>query len=151
MGFVFDNTEDDKVLDRMLSMANDIDDKVGTYACDLRDELFNEDPPFTYVSTAEEACDSVGTWSAIRLVMKYEQDNYGEVHTEIDPCRIANMCVYIYGGFFLNQSEHLQRKWDSKLTNRDINKIKKELQTFLNEGVSHREFDGMVWDKYGTY
>ena len=73
------------------------------------------------------------------------------MHTEIDPCHIANMCVYIYGVFFLNQSEHLQRKWDSKLTKRDINKIKKELQTFLNEGVSHREFDGMVWDEYGTY
>ena len=72
MGFVFDNTEDDKVLDRMLDMANDIDDKVGSYACDLQDELFREEPPFIYVSSAEEACDSVGTWSAIRLVMKYE-------------------------------------------------------------------------------
>ena len=151
MGFVFDNTEDDKILDRMLSMANDIDGKVGTYACDLRDELFNEEPAFTYVSLAEEACDSVGTWSAIRLVAKYEQDNFGEMQTEIDPCRVANMCVYIYGEFFLNQSKHLQRVWDSKLTKRDINKIKKELQTFLNEGVSHREFDGMVWDEYGTY
>ena len=151
MGFVFDNTEDDKILDKMLDMADAIDEKVGTYACDLHDELFNEDLPFAYVSTAEEACDSVGTWSAIRLVNKYEQDNFGEMQTEIDPCRIANMCVYIYGGFFLRQSEHLQRKWDSKLTKRDINKIKKELQTFLNEGVSHREFDGMVWDEYGTY
>lgn len=73
------------------------------------------------------------------------------MHSEIDPCHIANMCVYIYGGFFLNQSEHLQRVWDSKLTKRDINKIKKELQAFLNEGVSSRMFDGMVWDEYGTY
>lgn len=31
MGVVFDNTEDDKILDRMLAMANAIDDKVGTY------------------------------------------------------------------------------------------------------------------------
>ena len=151
MGFVFDNTEDDKVLDRMLVMANAIDGKVGTYGCDLHNELFNEDPAFIFVSQAEEACDSVGTWSAIRLVNKYEQDNYGDMHSEIDPCCIAIMCVYIYGEFFLNKSKHLQRKWDSKLTKRDINKIKKELQTFLNEGVSHREFDGMVWDEYGTY
>lgn len=151
MGFVFDNTEDDEILDRMLSMANAIDGKVGTYACDLHNELFNEEPAFPYVSWAEAACDSVGTWSAIRLVFKYEQDNFGQVHTEIDPCHIANMCVYIYGRFFLNQSEHLQRKWDSKLTKRDINKIKKELQTFLDEGVSSRCFDGMVWDEYGTY
>lgn len=151
MGFVFDNTEDDKILDRMLAMANAIDYKVGTYACDLHHELFNEDPPFIYWRIAEEACNSVGTWSAIRLAMKYEHDNFGEVNTEIDPSRIANVCVYIYGEFFLNQSEHLQRVWDSKLTKRDINKIKKELQTFLNEGVSYRKFDGMVWDEYGTY
>lgn len=38
MGFVIDNTEDDDILDRMLDMANAIDGKVGTYACDLRDE-----------------------------------------------------------------------------------------------------------------
>lgn len=151
MGFVFDNTENDEILDRMLIMADAIDGKVGTYACDLRDELFNEDPPFIYGSQAEAACDSVGTWSAIRLVMKYEQDNFGQVHTDIDPYRVANMCVYIYGEFFLNQSAHLQRVWDKKLTKQDINKIKKELQTFLDVGVSHRTFDGMVWDEYGTY
>lgn len=151
MGFVFDNTEGDKILDRMLDMADDIDDKVGTYASELSFELFREDPPFAYVSTAEEACDSVGTWSAIRLVAKYEKDNFGEMQTEIDPCRIANVCVYIYGEFFLNQSEHLQRVWDNKLTKRDINKIKKELQHFLDYGVSSRMFDGMVWDEYGTY
>lgn len=151
MGFVFDNTENDEILDRMLSMADAIDGKVGTYACDLHDELFNEDPPFIYGSQAEAACDSVGTWSAIRLVVKYEQDNFGAVSTDIAPNTIANMCVYIYGMFFLNQSTHLQRKWDSKLTKRDINKIKKELQHFLDEGVTSRTFDGMVWDEYGTY
>lgn len=40
MGFVIDNTEDDDILDRMLDMADNIDGKVGTYACDLQDELF---------------------------------------------------------------------------------------------------------------
>lgn len=151
MGFVFDNTEDDKILDRMLGMADSIDNKVGTMACDLHDALFNEDYAFIHEAVAIEACDSVGVWSAIRLVYKYEQDNFGKMGTAIEPCKIANMCVYIYGEFFLNQSEHLQKVWDKKLTKRDINKIKKELQTFLDEGVSYRNFDGMVWDEYGAY
>lgn len=151
MGFVFDNTGGDKILERMLDMADAIDGKVGTYGCELHNELFNEDPPFIHYGIAEEACDAVGTWSAIRLAMKYAHDYYGETNREVDPCYIANMCVYIYGEFFLNQSEHLQRKWDSKLTKRDINKIKKELQTFLNEGVTSRGFDGMVWDENGAY
>lgn len=151
MGFVFNNTEDDKILTRMLEMADSIDNKVGTAGCDLHDALFNKDYAFTHVGTAEEACDSVGTWSAIRLVQKYEQDYFGEMGTEIEPCRIANMCVYIYGEFFLRQSEHLQNKWEKELTKRDINKIKKELQTFLDDGVSYCHFDGMVWDEYGAY
>ena len=151
MGFVFDNTEDDKILNRMLGMADSIDNAVGTIACDLHDALFNEDYAFIHEAVAIEACDSVGVWSAIRLVSKYEQDNLGQMGTAIEPCKIANMCVYIYGEFFLNQSEHLQKVWDKKLTKRDINKIKKELQTFLDEGVSYRNFDGMVWDEYGAY
>lgn len=151
MGFVFDNTEDDKILDRMLSMADNIDNAVGTPASELHHNLFNEEPAFVYADSAEEACKTVGTWSAIRLVIKYEQDNFGEVLTEMAPNTIAKMCVYIYGEFFLRQSEHLQNKWDSKLTKRDINKIKKELQHFLDYGVSSRCFDGMVWDEYGTY
>lgn len=151
MSFVFDNTEDDKILDRMLEMADDLDNAVGVYACDLHDKLFNENYAFIHEAVAIEACDSVGTWSAIRLVSKYEQDNFGEMGTAIEPCKIANICVYIYGEFFLNQSEHLQKVLDKKLTKRDINKIKKELQTFLDEGVSYRNFDGMVWDEYGAY
>ena len=151
MDFVFDNTEDDKILDRMLEMADSIDNAVGTIACDLHDTLFNESDAFIHEAVAIEACDSVGIWSAIRLVSKYEQDNFGKMGTAIEPCKIANMCVYIYGEFFLRQSEYLQKVWDKKLTKRDINKIKKELQTFLDEGVSYRNFDGMVWDEYGAY
>lgn len=151
MGFVIDNTEDDKILARMLDMADSIDVAVGVYACDVHDKLFNEDYAFIRGDDAEEACNSVGTWSAIRLVAKYEQDNFGEMSTEIAPVTIANMCVYIYGEFFLRQSEHLQNKWEKELTKRDINKIKKELQTFLDEGVSYCHFDGMVWDEYGAY
>ena len=145
------NTEDDKILARMLDMADNIDDQEGTYGRGLHHELFNEGEAFIHTGDAEEACKSVDTWSAIRLVCKYEQDNFGEVITEMEPCKVANMCVYIYGEFFLNQSEHLQRKWDSPLTKRDINKIKKELQTFLDKGVTSRGFDGMVWDAYGAY
>lgn len=151
MQFKFDNTNNDRILARMLDMADSIDDAVGTYGCDLHSQLFNEDYAFTHTSDAEEACESVGTWSAIQLVAQYEKDYFDNVHTEIDPCAVANMCVYIYGEFFLNQSEHLQKAWDRELTKRDIHKIKKELQTFLDEGVSFSGFDRMVWDCYGSY
>ena len=101
--------------------------------------------------------DSVGVWSAIRLVHKYELDNYGESNTPIEPCRVANMLVYIYGEYMLNLSEHLHNRWDDELTSEDLDKIRKEIiewcVTYLpdNKRSFSRPIDGLVWDEYQTY
>lgn len=152
MTIKYENPANDLILKRTVEMFDTwIDDCVGTSGCELCDRLFNDDYPFYYTGNAEEAVDSVGTWSVIRLVFTYERENFGEVFTEIDPGRIANQCVYIYGQFLLSKSEHLDKKWDEPLNKTDIKKIKKEIQNFFDEGVSYRNFDGMVWDYYGTY
>lgn len=98
------------------------------------------------------------TWSAIRLVHKYEQDEYGEVCTPMEPNRVANMLVYIYGGFLLRQSPHLQDKmWDDVLTQKDLRIIRKEIMDWCVKNLPKDQFstervlDGLVWDEYGTY
>lgn len=152
MTIKYENPANDLILKRTMELFDTwIDECVGVNGSELCDRLFNEDYPFSYSGDAEEACASVGTWSAIRLVFKYEKDNFGEVFSEMEPSAIANQCVYIYGQFLLNKSEHLDTKWDKPLTKTDIKKIKKEVQKFFDEGVSYRDFDGMVWDYYGTY
>nr|DAN51472.1 MAG TPA: immunity protein [Caudoviricetes sp.] len=101
----------------------------------------------------------MGVWSAIRLVNTYENDNFGEVTTAIEPCRIANMLVYIYGEYLLNQVAYLQGdKWDEELTEEDLNIIVEQVEEWLelnlpteSDRYSKREFDGQVWDCYVAY
>lgn len=150
----------DYILRRTGELFNDrLPDAVGQYGCDLHNFLFNEDYAFTWNNEAEEAVNSVNTWSAIRLVHKYEMDNFGETYTEIEPCKVANMLVYIYGEFLLNQVEHLRGDaWDRKLTMEDLEIIADQMEQWLeanapteSDRYTNRELDGQIWDYYGSY
>ena len=150
----------DHILRRTGELFNDrLPDAVGQYGCDLHSYLFNEEYAFINNNEAEEAVNSVNIWSAIRLVHKYEMDNLGECNTKIEPCKIANMCVYIYGEFLLNQVEHLTGEaWDRELTEEDLEIIADQMERWLelnapidSDRYSKRELDGQVWDYYGTY
>lgn len=134
------------------------EEAVGQYGCDLHNYLFNEDYAFIDNNEAEGAVNSVNVWSAIRLVRKYETDNFGETYTEIEPCKIANMLCYIYGEFLLNQIEHLTGEaWDRELTEEDVAQVKEELMAWLENNLptdehwNRRTLDGQVWDYYGAY
>lgn len=154
------NINDDKILERAGELFLDrLPEAVWQYGCDLHNYLFNEDYAFTWNNEAEEACDSVGVWSAIRLVRKYELDNFGESTTEIEPCKVANMLTYIYGEFLLAQVEHLQGEaWDRELTEEDLDIIAEQLEQWLEANAptednryTNRVIAGQVWDYYGTY
>lgn len=154
------NLNNDKIFSAMGEMFNAcIESAEGVYGCDLHNHLFNEESAFIYDNEAEEACDSVGTWSAIRLVHTYEKNNFGEVSSEIEPCKVANMLVYIYGEYLLNHVSYLQDyKFDEELTEDDLSIVVEQVEAWLeynfsteSDKYSKREFDGQVWDNYGTY
>lgn len=153
------NINDDKILDRTGELFNNrLPEAVGQYGCDLHHYLFNEDYAFIFDNVAEDAINSVNVWSAIRLVRQYELDNFGETYTEIEPCKIANMLVYIYGEFLLNQVEHLQGDvWDRELTEEDVEQVKEELMAWLENNLptdehwNRRTLDVQVLDYYGAY
>lgn len=155
------NIKDDKILERTGELFLDrLPEAVGQYGCDLHHFLFNEEAGFTWDNEAEEACDSVNVWSAIRLVRKYELDNFGEAYTKIEPCKIANMLVYIYGEFLLAQVKHLTGEaWDRELTAEDLDIIAEQLEQWLeanapteaDKNYINRTLDGQVWDYYGAY
>lgn len=125
------NLNNDKIFSAMGEMFNArIESAEGIYGIDLHNHIFNSEESFIYNDEAEEACDSVGTWSAIRLVSTYEKDNFGEVSSEIEPCKVANMLVYIYGEYLLNQVEHLMaNKWDEELTEEDLNIVVEQVES----------------------
>lgn len=151
--------EEDLIFESVADLLNDrLTDAVGVYGCDLHNHIFNEDPAFIYTKDAEDAVNTVGVWSAIRLVHKYEADNFGESNTEIEPCKVANMLTYIYGEFLLAQVECLTGKmWDRKLTEEDLDIIVSELQKWADENLSVngnyslKSIDTQVWGYFGAY
>lgn len=68
------------------------------YYSDLHNETFNTDYYIIGTYEAEQALEQYGTFEAIRKIQEYENDNFGEVLTDLsDPEKIANMLYYIVG------------------------------------------------------
>lgn len=151
--------DEDLIFERVAELLDSrLPEAVGEYGCDLHNFIFNKGQAFICTNKAESAVDSVGVWSAIRLVKQYEEDNFGESNTEIEPCKIANMLVYIYGEFLLAQVEHLRGKaWDRELTKKDLRIIAKQLSVWAFENLPsdadpyRQTLDGLVWDYFGAY
>lgn len=67
---------------------------IGTREAALDLDKFVKDDATDYEDTTLDA----GAFGAIQLVQAYEQDNFGEVNTDLsDPCAVANMIDYIRG------------------------------------------------------
>ena len=149
--------KNDLIAARMFEMLNDgLSEAVGQYGCDLHSYLFNKDYTFTYDDVAEEACGNVGVFSAIRLVQKYEIDNFGETHIEIEPCKIANMLVYIYGEYLLQAAEAVSdEQWNRKLTAEDLKQIESRIQAWCDNTLpynsDYRTLEEQIWDYYESY
>ena len=57
-------------------------------------DKFVKDESVDYEDTTLDS----GAFGAIQLVQAYEQDNFGEVNTDLtDPCKVADMVDYIRG------------------------------------------------------
>lgn len=149
--------KEDKIAEKVFELLNErLSDAVGQYGCDLHNYLFNEEQVFIYHNTAEDACERVGVFSAIRLVKKYEEDQFGESNTKIEPCDVANMLVYIYGEYILQDSNAVDEKqWDRELTAKDLVKIERRIKKWCDENLpqnaQYRTLDEQVWDYYGSY
>lgn len=150
---------EDLIFQKVAELLNArLPEAVGVYGCDLPTFIFNEYQAFTYDGDAEKACASVDVWSSIRLVKVYEEQNFGEVHCEIEPCAIANRLVNIYGEYILSQSKYLQGKaWDRKLNEKDLQIITKQVASWAFHQLPAknypfwRELNGLVWDHWETY
>lgn len=72
----------------------------GVNVCDVRHVVYDQSDTYVYYEDAERDLEQINTFFAIRTVMQYEQDNFGQVAPAIqygDPCWVANMVVYILG------------------------------------------------------
>lgn len=152
----------DKVSNKMIrSILDTFEDNLnlglGEQGGDLHDVVFNSIPAYDYENTATEACESVGVFSAIRLVQKYEKDYFGQMNVDIGPVPIANMVVYIGGEYLLSLSEYLHDVvWDKELTEFDLSIIEMEVveelkRLALFENAAGDNIDTLIWGYVGTY
>lgn len=99
------------------------------YACDLHNEVYNTDYFIIGRYQAEEWLrENYGVFKAIDNIKEYEQDNFGEVTTDLsEPERVVNMLVYIIGEEVLSESKTLRDVWDNQLNEQNCKDIIKEL------------------------
>ena len=108
------------------------------YLCDLHNEVFNME---MYTNDRDEAIkilDSLGTYSVIEEITRYEQDNFGEVNTHrlASPCDVLSMFWYITGEEALAELAEdvpeFDELWDEELTEEEcfvlIDRFKKKME-----------------------
>lgn len=101
------------------------------HGCDLHNEIYNTD---YYIIGTYKAKQWLGdhVFDVIDTIKEYEQENFGDVNTDFsDPEKVVNMYVYIVGEEVLNDSIALREAWDRRLTDEDLEAIKKELSEAL--------------------
>jgi hypothetical protein len=96
---------------------------------ELHNEIFNTD---YYIIGRYQAKEWLGdhVFEAIDLIKEYEQENFGQVSTDLsDPEKVVNMYVYILGEQMLSESKtlHSMNKWDETLTDDDLKAIALEI------------------------
>jgi hypothetical protein len=97
------------------------------YGADLHNEVFNTDYYIIGTWEAKEWLKDF-TFDAIECIKEYEQDNFGEVNTDLScPEKVVNMYVYIIGENVLNESESIRTAWNRLLTEEDIKNIIEDL------------------------
>ena len=68
------------------------------YYCDLHNEVFNTDYYIIGTHQAKKALEEYDVFEAIEKVQAYEEDNFGEVYTDLsNPEKLVNMLYYIIG------------------------------------------------------
>jgi len=97
------------------------------HASDLHHYLLNEDYFIIGRYEAKQFLDGE-TFNAIEKVKTYEQDNFGELSTDLsEPEKVVNMFAYIVGEEILRESETLQKAWDRTLEKSDLDAIAREI------------------------
>ena len=94
---------------------------------ELHNEIFNTD---YYIIGTYQAKEWLGSdvFEAIDIIKEYEQDNFGEVTTDLsEPEKVVNIYVYILGELILQESKSLSDNWDTCLNDESLQDIINDL------------------------
>ena len=107
-------------------IIDNIENYIDTETDELHFHLFNEDYYIVGYRQAEEFLQKEGIFQCIKYIKQYEQDNFGEFHTDFsDSEKVANMMAYIIGEEVLNEFD-FDEKYLTKKKAKEIVKTLKE-------------------------
>ena len=108
------------------------------YLCDLHNEVFNVEMYTNDEDKAREILDSLGSYSVIGEIVKYEQDIFGQTSADKydNPCWVLSMFWYITGEEALAELgedvPEFDELWDEELTEEEclvlIDRFKKKME-----------------------
>lgn len=108
---------------------NDSERNIYTYEAQKDTDAFRNDE---YMDGYETMLD--GVWGAIDLVRQYEETEFGEMNTKIEPCAIANMIDYIRASSVLyDLLEDAELEMDDNLSSENCKKVYKVIDEELED------------------
>lgn len=113
MTHTYENMKEQAVYDVIEALENGYTG----YYCDLHNEVFNTDYYIIGTYEAKEALKEYDVFDAIELVQEYENNNFGEINTELsNPEKLINMVYYIIGDEviceMMNEIEEFNDGWN---------------------------------------
>ena len=88
------------------------------YYCDLHNEVFNSDYYIIGTYKAKKALTEYDVWDAIEKVQTYEEENFGEIYTDLsNPEKLVNMLYYIIGEEVLYEMMDGVEAWEKNWNN----------------------------------
>lgn len=93
-------------------------------------EIFNTDYFIIGRHDAEQwLINNGGIFNAIETIKQYEQDNFGEVSTDLSEAeKVCNMYVYVLGEEILNSSNVISNNWNESATPELLAELLEELE-----------------------
>lgn len=103
---------------------------IGQDVGEIHHEVFNTDYFIIGRYEAEQWLkDNYGIFAAIDKIKEYEEDNFGEVMTELGEAeRVVNMLVYILGEELLNEMDVITSNWDRKFNEEMEKEMREEIE-----------------------
>lgn len=106
------------------------------YYCDLHHEVFNTSYYISSAEQAKEALREYDVFAAIEKVKNYEEDNYGEIYTDLsDPVKLVNMLYYIIGEEVLLEMMDGIRAWEENWNNLADEETNAEILQAIEEKI----------------
>ncbi len=104
-------------------------DLIGKPVNEIHHEVYNTEYfVIGYYQAEQYLIQHEGVFSAIGQIKEYEEENFGDVTTDLSSSeKVCNMLAYIEGEKLLNDIKVISDNWDEELTEELVQEILEEL------------------------